>query len=143
MIMQIIFKVTNPRQLTGAFVYQRTNTQSISNLDEIDSALLSWVVRLSASFSSEPYQIESYPSIDDSNFSSHSYNSNKQVKLIFRCFNKIDSNYEVDKENISSIRIFFDSTDEEYINKILEEVQYISLSKEAFENIDTLITTED
>lgn len=140
--MQIIFKVTNPRQLTGAFVYQRTNNQTISNLDEIDSALLSWAVRLSASFSTEPYQIESYPSIDNSNFSSHDYNSTKQIKLIFRCFNKIASNYEVDKENISSIKIFFDSADQEYINKSLEEVQYICLSKEAFENLNTLIMTE-
>lgn len=140
--MQIIFKVTNPCQLTGAFVYQRINNQSISNLDEIDSALLSWAVRLSASFSSEPYQIESYPSIDNSNFSSHGYNSSKQLKLIFRSFNKIDSNHEMDKETISAIKIFFDSADEEYINKSLEEEQYISLSKGAFENLDTLIMTE-
>lgn len=141
--MQIIFKVTNPHQLTGSLVYQRTNEQSISNLDEIDTALLSWVGRLSASFSTEPYQIESYPSIDNSNFSSHGYNSTKQIKLIFRCFNKIDSNYEVDKENMSPIKIFFDSADEEYINKSLEEVQYICLSKEAFENLNTLIMKED
>ncbi|MBK8300395.1 MAG: hypothetical protein IPK90_08085 [Chitinophagaceae bacterium] len=136
--MQIVIKLLNPRSLTISFVYERTSSQS--STDEIDEALSLLAERLSTSISSEPFNIEKYPSVTISSFSTVDYRSDKIINLIFQCFTKNGKDFDIDEEKTISLILYFDIADKEYTHNIIEANKYISITREAFDNLDTLIT---
>jgi hypothetical protein len=133
--MQINFNLNNPQSLKGSLIYERTFTHL--EHDEIDKVLICFVKNISSSISDEPLQLEINSNVNKSNFQPEMFNFNfkKTINLTFKCDEIIENN----ERNVQIILNFI-TEDLTFINNLINENQFINISKKSFNQLDTLIT---
>ncbi|HVA98044.1 MAG TPA: hypothetical protein VNG53_04040 [Bacteroidia bacterium] len=133
--MQIIIIIQRPKSLKISFVY--TRTKSIA--DVLDECICDFAKRLSGSFSTDSLLIDRYSNVNIENFVSISYNTIKNVNLIFQCFNK-ETNQLMHKQKTFDLTLYFDSADKDFINNFIGIDYFIQMGKKDFSLLNTLTT---
>jgi len=131
--MQITFQTHFPKEIKGAFVYERKNGQSLQ--DAIDALLLEVAQNVSDQISDEPQQITTFPGVRPSDFYAAGYHSKKTITL--HIYNMDDI---LASPVIHRITVHFDTADSHFIENRVNDEQIFQLRGSLFNRLNTLVT---